>query len=143
MPCCSRRGDWRPRVSPSCLRSGTRDDSFLHPESGGYGWRGCHRRTPAILLRRAGAESLAPGVLDRVIEFAGGNPLALLELPGGLSPAQRAGAEPLPAHLPVGERIRRAYLDRVAGLPESSQLLLLLAATEPSGDLGLLSRAAR
>ncbi|HEY3033465.1 MAG TPA: AAA family ATPase [Streptosporangiaceae bacterium] len=96
-----------------------------------------------ILLRRAGGGSLAPGVLDRVIELTGGNPLALLELPGALSAAQRTGAEPLPAALPVGERIRRAYLDRVAGLPEPSRFLLLLAAAEPSGDLGLLARAAQ
>ncbi|HEY3260126.1 MAG TPA: AAA family ATPase [Pseudonocardiaceae bacterium] len=103
---------------------------------------GLRQAEAAVLLHRTGAD-LAPGVLDRVIELTDGNPLALLELPGSLSAAQRSGAEPLPAHLPVGERIRRAYLARVSTLPEASQLLLLMAAAEPNGDLGLLARAAR
>ncbi len=94
------------------------------------------------LVSAQAGDQLAPAVLDRVLDFSGGNPLVLLALPAALSPAQRAGLEALPEHLPVGERIRRILMDRVARLPEATQLLLLVAATEPHGDLGVLSRAA-
>jgi DNA-binding CsgD family transcriptional regulator len=88
------------------------------------------------------AAGLTPAVLDRVVELSGGNPLALLELPAALSAAQRAGTEPLPEHLPVGERISRVLLDRVARLPAPTRLLLLVAAAEPNGELRVLARAA-
>ena len=39
---------------------------------------------------------VAPSVRDVLLEQAGGNALALVELPAALSPAQLAGAEPLP-----------------------------------------------
>ncbi|HEY5881038.1 MAG TPA: hypothetical protein VIU11_19155 [Nakamurella sp.] len=42
----------------------------------------------------------------------GGNPLALVELPGSLSPAQLAGREPLPVDLPLTEGVQRVFLDR-------------------------------
>ena len=42
----------------------------------------------------------------------GGNPLALVELPGSLTPAQLAGQEPLPADLPLTEGVQRVFLDR-------------------------------
>jgi DNA-binding CsgD family transcriptional regulator len=97
---------------------------------------------PAGLAAELIDSELAPAVLDRVVEFSGGNPLVLLELPAALSPGQRAGIEPLPEYLPVAQRIRQILLDRIARLPEAAQLLLLLAAAEPHGDLGVLSRAA-
>ena len=61
------------------------------------------------LLARHGPVQVAPNVRDQLVEHTGGNPLALLEVPGALSAAQLAGAEPLPAALPLTQR-RRADL---------------------------------
>ena len=88
-----------------------------------------------------------PGPLDervreRIIAETRGNPLALLELPRGLSPAELAGGFALPDARPLADRIERSFLRRVASLPPHSQRLLLTAAAEPVGDVTLLWRAA-
>ena len=81
-------------------------------------------------------------VRDRILGEAGGNPLALLELPRGLTPAELAGGFGLPDARPLASRIEHTFLRRVQTLPRDTQLLLLTAAAEPLGDLGLLWRAA-
>ncbi len=91
-------------------------------------------------------DATIPGPLDervkaRILGEAGGNPLALLELPRGLTPAELAGGFGLPAR-PLTGRIEQSFLQRVRALPRDSQLLLLTAAAEPVGDLSLLWRAA-
>jgi hypothetical protein len=55
----------------------------------------------ATRLVLAQTDTLAPAVLERVVELSGGNPLALLELPPALSAAQREGVERLPDQLPL------------------------------------------
>src|SRR3954452_22523551 len=92
-------------------------------------------------------DAAMPGPLDeqvkaRILGEAGGNPLALIELPRGLTPAGLAGGCGLPAR-PVADRIEHSFLQRVETLPRDTQLLLLTAAAEPLGDLGLLWRSAR
>jgi hypothetical protein len=82
-------------------------------------------------------------VRERIIAEARGNPLALLELPRGLTPAELAGGFALPDARPLANSIERSFLRRVRSLPPHSQRLLLLAATEPVGDVLLLWRAAR
>lgn len=94
------------------------------------------------LIDRLEGVALSPEARRRIIEDSGGNPLALLELPIALSEAQLSGAEPVPAPLPVSARIERAFLSRVRRLPEETQTLLLAAATEDSGDLATVLRAA-
>jgi DNA-binding CsgD family transcriptional regulator len=86
--------------------------------------------------------ALPPEARERLVEAAGGNPLALLELPRALSEAQLTGSEPLLAPLPVSARVERAFLGRVRGLPEQTQTLLLVAAAEDSGELSTVLRAA-
>ena len=81
-------------------------------------------------------------VLDRIVAETHGNPLALLELPRGLSPAQLAGGFGLPVSVPLAGRIEESFRRRVAGLPSPSRRLLLLAAAEPTGDAVLVWRAA-
>jgi DNA-binding CsgD family transcriptional regulator len=82
------------------------------------------------------------GVRNRIVAETRGNPLALLELPQGLTATQLAGgfglldAEGLPG------RIEESFLRRLGGLSEDVRRLLLLAAAEPIGDPLLLSRAA-
>ncbi len=86
---------------------------------------------------------LDASVVERIIAETGGNPLALLELPHGLTPAQLAGGFGLPAALPLSAGIERAFTRRLARLPPDTRRLLLLAAAEPVGDAALLWRAAQ
>jgi DNA-binding CsgD family transcriptional regulator len=95
----------------------------------------------ALLDRHAGV-ALSPDARERLIAATGGNPLALLELPALLNEAQLAGLEPLLDPLPVSARIERAFLARVRELPDDSQTLLLLCATDDTGDLGAVLAAA-
>jgi DNA-binding CsgD family transcriptional regulator/tetratricopeptide (TPR) repeat protein len=81
-------------------------------------------------------------VRDRIVAETRGNPLALLELPRGLTPAELAGGFGLPDMMPLASRIERSFIRRVRSLPEEAQRLLLVAAAEPIGDVTLLWRAA-
>jgi DNA-binding CsgD family transcriptional regulator len=92
-------------------------------------------------------EAAIPGLLDervktRILGEAGGNPLALIELPRGFTPAELAGGFRLSAARPLASRIEHTFLQRAQTLPRDTQLLLLTAAAEPLGDLSLLWRAA-
>jgi DNA-binding CsgD family transcriptional regulator len=81
-------------------------------------------------------------VRDRIVAETGGNPLALLELPRGLTASQLAGGFGLPEAQGLTGRIERSFVRRVATLPDETQHLLLIAAAEPVGDPVLLWRAA-
>jgi DNA-binding CsgD family transcriptional regulator len=81
-------------------------------------------------------------VRARILAEAHGNPLALLELPRALSPADLAGGFGLPVGLPLHSRIEASFRRRVRQLPAATQQLLLVAAAEPTGDAGLLWRSA-
>ena len=81
-------------------------------------------------------------VVDRIVAETHGNPLALLELPRGLSPAQVAGGFGLPVSVPLAGRIEESFRRRLAGLPSPSRRLLLVAAADPTGDAVLVWRAA-
>jgi DNA-binding CsgD family transcriptional regulator len=82
-------------------------------------------------------------VLERIVAETHGNPLALLELPRGLSPAQLAGGFGLPAALPLSAGIEQSFTRRLGRLPRDARLFVLLAAAEPLGDPALLWRAAK
>src|SRR6201995_5282720 len=101
-------------------------------------------------LRGADARSLLvsviPGRLDEgvaheLLAEARGNPLALIELPRGLSAAQLAGGFALPGALSLQGRIQESFLARLSALPGEAQWLLLVAAADPTGDPALLWRA--
>jgi DNA-binding CsgD family transcriptional regulator len=85
---------------------------------------------------------LDQGVRARILAEARGNPLALLELPGGLSPAELGGSFGLQAELPLQTRIEASFRRRVEQLPDPTQRLLLVAAAEPTGEVALLWRSA-
>jgi DNA-binding CsgD family transcriptional regulator len=96
---------------------------------------------------RALLASAIPGrlderVADQLLMEARGNPLALLELPRGWSPAQLAGGFGLPGALSLSGKIEESFVNRLEALPENTQQLLLVAAAEPTGDPGLLWSAA-
>jgi DNA-binding CsgD family transcriptional regulator len=81
-------------------------------------------------------------VRDLIVAETRGNPLALLELPRGLSPAELAGGFGLPAAVPLPERIEDSFRRQMEDLPEQTQRLLQVAAADPSGDPLLVWRAA-
>jgi hypothetical protein len=85
---------------------------------------------------------LDEGVADELLAETRGNPLALLELPRGLSAAQLAGGFALPGALSLSGRIEESFLKRLEALPADTQQLLLVAAAEPVGDPALLGRVA-
>jgi len=98
------------------------------------------------LLRSVVPWPLDEQVRERILAETRGNPLALLELPRGLSPAELAGGFGLPQALSqdhsLAGRIQESFLRRVETLPEASRLMVLLAAAEPVGDPALMWRAA-
>src|SRR5262249_22484502 len=96
------------------------------------------------LLETALTESLDAQVRDQIVAETHGNPLALIELPRGLSPAQLAGGFRLPGPptAPLTRRIEESSLRRLAALPAEARRLLQLAAADPTGDRPLIWRAA-
>jgi DNA-binding CsgD family transcriptional regulator len=100
-----------------------------------------HRDARALL------ESVLPTrldepVLERIVVETRGNPLALLELPKGLSPTELAGGFGLPATVPLSASIEDSFTRRLASLPSPARRLLLVAAADPVGDPALVWRAA-
>ena len=96
---------------------------------------------------RALLASVLPGRLDervgdRIIAESGGNPLALLELPRGVTAAELAGGFGVAGARPLSGRIEDSFARRLAPLPAVTRRLLLVAAAEPTGDPALLWRAA-
>ncbi|MEV4410805.1 AAA family ATPase [Catellatospora sp. NPDC049609] len=86
---------------------------------------------------------LDPQVRDRIVAEARGNPLALLQLPRMLAPAEPAGGFWLPAGHAAAGQLESTFQQQVRSLPPDTRLLMLTAAAEPTGDPGLLWRAAR
>jgi DNA-binding CsgD family transcriptional regulator len=80
-------------------------------------------------------------VRDRILAETRGNPLALLELPRGLTPAQLAGGFGSPDAPDLPKRIEESYIRRLEPLPADARRLLLVAAADPVGDPLLLQRA--
>jgi DNA-binding CsgD family transcriptional regulator len=104
--------------------------------------RGLRNEDARGLLRSVVRVRLDERVRDRIVAETQGNPLALLELPRGLSPAQLAGGFGLPGAQAVPERIEESFRRRLGALPADTRSLLLVAAAEPVGDPVLVRRAA-
>jgi DNA-binding CsgD family transcriptional regulator/uncharacterized membrane protein YgcG len=94
------------------------------------------------LLASAIQGRLDERVRDRIVAETRGNPLALLELPRGLTPAELAGGFGMPTTAPLASTIEESFLRRLDQLPEQTRRLLLVTAAEPVGDASLLWRAA-
>ncbi|MEV0234080.1 AAA family ATPase [Nonomuraea sp. NPDC050786] len=124
-----------------------RDDQRAFPAAGVPELRltGLDTASAELLLQQAG--ELAPSARDRLLKEARGNPLALLELPTMLTPAQAAGELPVhaigaePASAP--SRVSRMFGDRIARLPVQARTLLLVAAADDTGALDVVLGAAR
>jgi DNA-binding NarL/FixJ family response regulator len=93
------------------------------------------------LLRSTLRFKLDERVLERIVAEMHGNPLALLELPRGLTATQLAGGFGLPEAQALSGRIEQSFVRRVSAVSDDARRLLLLAAAEPIGDPLLLLRA--
>jgi DNA-binding CsgD family transcriptional regulator len=103
---------------------------------------GLDNRDAHELLATVVTGPLDERVRDRLVAETRGNPLALLELPRGLTPAELAGGFWLSEGRALSGRIEQRFAERMAPLPPSTRLLLLVAAAEPLGDPVLVWRAA-
>ena len=79
-------------------------------------------------------------VADRIVAETRGNPLALVELPQGMSAAELAAGFGRPGT--VAGTVEDSYRRRLDSLPAESQRLVRLAAADPVGEPLLLWRAA-
>jgi DNA-binding CsgD family transcriptional regulator len=104
--------------------------------------RGLRNGDARALLDSAVRFTLDARVRDRIIAEMGGNPLALLELPRGLTAIQLAGGFGLLEARGLLGRIEDSFVRRLSPLPGDTRLLLLIAAAEPVGDPLLLWGAA-
>ncbi|WP_166906020.1 LuxR family transcriptional regulator [Mycobacterium sp. DL440] len=94
------------------------------------------------LLARGCPGRVDDRVLDRILAESRGNPLALLELPRELTVAQLAVGPGRLDDQPLAGQIEKGFLRRLRSLSPEAQLLVLLAAADPVGDVALLRRAA-
>jgi DNA-binding CsgD family transcriptional regulator len=95
-----------------------------------------------LLGRRAGL-AVAGGVAERLLGYADGNPLALVEMVGVLTAEQLTGQQPLPELMPLGPGLEAAFLDQVRRLTADAQDLLLIAACGQGAQWGQVLAAAQ
>ena len=94
------------------------------------------------LARESCEWPIAPGVVAQLVAATGGNPLALVEIPGVLRKRQRLGTEPLDDPLRGGASVERAFGARIGDLSASARRALLVAAVSDTDDLAAILLAA-
>ena len=131
-------------AEPIALIFAAREPSDEHELAGlpGLTVTGLGHADARALLARAVGGRVDAQVRERIIAETGGNPLALLQLPRGLGPAELAGGFWLPDPRPLTSRIENSFYRQFRSLPGETQRFLLTAAAEPTGDVTLLWRAA-
>ena len=103
---------------------------------------GLAERDARALLASVLTGPLDARVRDRIIADTHGNPLALLELPRGLTPAQLTGGFGVSSAIPLDGQIEESFGRQLETLPAQTRRLLQLVAADPSGDPVLVWRAA-
>ena len=120
-----------------------RDDHAVFPASGLRVLRlgGLDAASAAALLADH-AKGLAPTAQSRILAEASGNPLGLIELPAAYLAAPPAAGWPGGTALALTDRLQQAFEGQIRRLPADTRTMLLAAASEDSGDLGVLLDAA-
>jgi DNA-binding CsgD family transcriptional regulator len=103
---------------------------------------GLEDRDARALLDSVLTGPLDARVRDQIVAETGGNPLALLELPRGLTATELAGGFGLPGAHALPGRIEEGFRRRLEALPPHARTLVQLAAADPCGDPTLVWRAA-
>jgi DNA-binding CsgD family transcriptional regulator len=131
-------------AEPAALIFAVRDPSEEHELTGlpELVPRGLSDDDARKLLETAIQGPMDKRVRDRIVAEARGNPLALLELPRTLPPAELAGGFGPLRNTALSGRIEESFGRRLASLPLPTRRLLLVAAAEPTGDPLLLWAAA-
>ena len=94
------------------------------------------------LVAASAAHQVDGRVSAQIVSGVAGNPLAMMELAGELTPEELSGAVPLSWPLRFGGRLEELYLSRVRALPAGTRKLLLVAAADPGGNPELVYKAA-
>jgi DNA-binding CsgD family transcriptional regulator len=133
----------RLHADPIALLLASRDDDARRFEGAGLPELRLTGLADADAAALLDSTTRLPGtVRHQLVQVTHGNPLALLELPRGLSEDQRAGRTPLLGEVPLTTEIEQAFLAQIRPLPEQSQRLLLLAAADDSAEIGTVLAAA-
>lgn len=95
----------------------------------------------AVWLLKESAPAAPGPVREWLLAQAAGNPLALLELPSGLTAQQLQGRATLPETTPLSSGLRAAFVQRVERLPAETQAALLIAALDDRDEVATVMRA--
>jgi DNA-binding CsgD family transcriptional regulator/tetratricopeptide (TPR) repeat protein len=103
--------------------------------------------TPDAVALLTSISDLDSVLAARLADSSSGNPLVLVEVARRLSsgeavPAQLAGDPVLHGPVPVGSHLEDRFLARVSGLGTVARTVLLIAAADSTGEIGLIHRAA-
>jgi DNA-binding CsgD family transcriptional regulator/tetratricopeptide (TPR) repeat protein len=127
-------------IMASRQREGQRFEAAGLPE---LELRGLDEESAHALLESHLKRPAAVEIVTMLVRSAGGNPLALLELPASLSNRQLQGAEPVAGPLQAKGAVEESFRRRLGLLPAGIRQALLLAAAEEGGDLHTLEPALR
>jgi DNA-binding CsgD family transcriptional regulator/tetratricopeptide (TPR) repeat protein len=89
----------------------------------------------AAALLQARAPDLTAEVRDEVLAAAGGNPLAIEELPTTVGPGEHPEVALPGSRLPLTARLEQAFASRTFELPAATRTVLLVAAADDGGVL--------
>ena len=103
--------------------------------------QGLDTKSATELLARSVGRTLPPQVVERLVTDTGGNPLALLELPGQLTEDQLSGKTPILEPLPISSLLTESFLRQVRDLPQRSRTALILVATSDLEAADLVEQA--
>ncbi|MES1192691.1 MAG: ATP-binding protein, partial [Solirubrobacterales bacterium] len=103
---------------------------------------GLDGESAARLVRRHWPQ-LPAATVGALVAATAGNPLALLEVPGVLTAAQRDGNEPLTDPLPTTAAVERAFAQQLEALPATVRRALVLAAAASRGGVDALTAGLR
>jgi DNA-binding CsgD family transcriptional regulator len=96
----------------------------------------------AAALLDARAPHLPPGLSERLLEQAAGNPLALVELPKVLRAEHLSEGALVPSRLPLTARLEQAFAMQQSELPRVTRSLILVASADDSDLLAEMLDAA-
>jgi hypothetical protein len=103
-------------------------------------------------LHDGDAQTLLSGVLhvpldervrDRIVAETRGNPLALMEWPRGLTPAELAGGFAMPTTMPMSGQIEESFRRRLAELPRETRRFLTVTDGRSGDPVACRERARR